>query len=138
MASDLYVHDIIVFNRVKSGNTSVYVATNLSNCFFYKVSAVADSSVGDALASTGTCLIPAFSLSAKTYVPPTQWSAVGLDDILSRQLVTLACDDIIAKGRADERVLSAKNILSTYETITIRSISIDDFSSNKCYLIRGV
>ena len=138
MASELLIHDVVLFNRVKSGNTYVYVATNLKNCLFFKNTAISDSQIGNNLSSTGTCLIPAFSLSAKTFVPPFQWQSADLEEILGRQLVTLACNDIVAKGESTEQIMTVKDIMSSFDTITIRSILVDDFSDNKCYLIKGV
>ena len=77
-------------------------------------------------------------MSAKTFVPPFQWQSADLEEILGRQLVTLACNDIVAKGESTEQIMTVKDIMSSFDTITIRSILVDDFSDNKCYLIKGV
>ena len=138
MASELLIHNVVLFNRVKSGNTYVYVATNLKNCLFFKNTAISDSQIGDNLSSTGTCLIPAFSLSAKTFVPPLEWQDADLNTILSQHLVTLNIDDIIAKGYCDKETMNAKDILSTYDAFTVRHVAVDDFSDNKCYLAKGL
>lgn len=138
MDNNLCVHDIVIFNRIKSGNANLYKATNLKNCFFFKNCSASDGQAGVSLASVGTCVIPLTSLPEKAFVPPLEWQAVDLDTALSQQLVTLNIDDIIAKGIASDKVMSAKDIMSSFDTITIHSISVDDFSSNKSYLLKGV
>lgn len=134
----MYVHDIVIFNGIKSGNSVIYKATNLKNCFFSKTAKITDTPNGVSLASIGTCLIPAFSLPSSAFVPPSEWQAAQLEEILAKRLVTLREEDIIAKGHCDEDTMYAKDIFAAYTAFTIQSITVDDFSSNKGYLLKGV
>ena len=134
----MYIHNIVIFNGVKSGNSVIYKATNLKHCFFSKISKITDTPNGVSLASVGTCLIPAFSLPSSAFVPPSEWQAAQLEEILARRLVTLREEDIIAKGHCDKDIMSAKDIFAVYDAFTIQSIMVDDFSSNQGYLLKGV
>ena len=138
MASSLLVHNIVLFNRVRTGSSYLYVANNLNSCFYLKQLNVSDSQTGLNLSSIGTCLIPAFAMSEKTFVPPLEWQDADLSTILSQHLVTLNIDDIIAKGYCDKETMNAKDILSTYDAFTVRHVAVDDFSDNKCYLAKGL
>lgn len=138
MADTMYIHDVVIFNQVKQGNTTTYKATNLAKCFFSKTCKVTDTANGISLASVGTCLIPAFSLPTSAIVPPSEWQALSLDEILSQGLVTLDTGDIVAKGYCEAATLSAREIMKSYDAFTVQSITTDDFSSSRGFLLKGV
>ena len=130
---------IVLFNKFTDVDSSIYIPTNLDRCFFHLERKDLDSPENGTLSPKGSALIPDTSLSEKTLVPPKEWSALGLEYILShRELMTLNFDDLIALGASADGVFKVREIEEKFTFFSVREFTHNKTGSLSSYFIRGV
>lgn len=133
--SDMFIHKLTLFVKVKDGGNVYYMPFNISRGFITRKSSIAFDERGMRFVGTGYCVIPISALSSLDRGSPVA-SDTPQDGYFAGEDVFME-GDFIASGIYTDEQYTAKTIAKLPMCFCIKSVTKNDFSSLPCYVLSG-